>query len=326
MSAKTTTAKTLIEHRSALDPWGRDRAAAAEHAGLMKQLNEEARENWDVEAWHRQVAADMATSLDYGFVFENLFSSYIQTEQVGEFDRVVLRERRGLKVYYTSRGGYIDESQLRTEYWELPRDTMGFHVSEHTDKLRADFATQMTDIVSKGEARLEAEVNRRILTLAQTAVPSSSAYYVGTADLQKDELDAAIRDVRDAIKPDGLGPVPVTVIGRAAMVDKISGFDGYADEAKEEVRLRGRLGTYKGANIVELRNYADEEGAAYTAANEMWILGGSAGRFALYGGMTVKSWEENTVDYRHYRARKDVGGLIHHPEQTRRIVDSSVTP
>ena len=34
---------------------------------------------------------------------------------------------------------------------------------------------------------------------------------------------------------------------------------------------------------------------------------------------------ENTVDYRHYRARKDVGGLIHHPEQVRRIVDSTHT-
>ena len=53
---------------------------------------------------------------------------------------------------------------------------------------------------------------------------------------------------------------------------------------------------------------------------------GTAGKFALYGGMQVKSWDENTVDYRHYRARKDVGGLIYHPEQVRRIVDTSVTP
>jgi hypothetical protein len=37
------------------------------------------------------------------------------------------------------------------------------------------------------------------------------------------------------------------------------------------------------------------------------------GKFALYGGLQVKSWDENTVDYRHYRARKDIGGLVHHP-------------
>jgi hypothetical protein len=42
--------------------------------------------------------------------------------------------------------------------------------------------------------------------------------------------------------------------------------------------------------------------------------------------MQTKSWVENTVDYRHYRGRKDIGGLIHHPEQARRIVDGTITP
>jgi len=202
---------------------------------------------------------------------------------------------------------------------------MGFHVSEHIDKLRADFATQIAELVELGQARMEAEVNRRILSLAQSAIPTGNPYYVATADLAKAELDAAIREVRDSIKPDGAGPVPVTILGRAAMLDKIQDFDGFTDEALNEIRLRGRLGTYKGAALVEIRNYVDEEGLAYTPANELWVLGGTAGKFALYGGTVVKSWDENTVDYRHYRARRDLGGLLHHPEQIRRIVDTSVT-
>ena len=70
----------------------------------------------------------------------------------------------------------------------------------------------------------------------------------------------------------------------------------------------------------------DEDGESYIPANELWIFGGTVGKFAMYGGLQVKSWEENTLDYRHYRARKDIGGLVHHPEQARRIVDTSVTP
>lgn len=324
----TTTTAQLIQHRSAVNPFGgRDGANVAEHAELIQQLNEEALANWDNEAWHRQVAADIATALDYGFTFDNLFSTYFQVETVGEFDRVILRERRGLKVFYTSRGGYIDESQLRTENWELPRDTLGFHVSEHTDKLRANFGTSVNDMVTLGEARLEAEVNRRIFTLLQAAVPSSSPYYVATSGLTKTEVDTAIREVRDAIKPNGLGPIPVTVIGRASMVDQISDFNlGFDPEATSEIRAKGRLGVYRGANLVQVINYTDEDGDAYIPANELWVFGGTVGKFALYGGMQVKSWDENTVDYRHYRARKDVGGLVHHPEQARRIVDSSVTP
>jgi hypothetical protein len=232
-----------------------------------------------------------------------------------------------MKVFYTSRGGAIDESQIRNEMWELPRDTLGFHVSEHIDKLRANFSETIADLTSLGGARLEAEVNRRILSLAQAAVPSGNAYYVASTGLTQAELDDSIRSVRDAIQPDGRGPVPVTVIGRANMIDKVSAFlPTYSPVANEEIRQRGFLGVYRGAQLVVVRNYVDEDGLAYMPANEVWVLGGTAGKFALYGGLTVKSWDENTVDYRHYRARKDIGGLINHPEQVRRIVDSSETP
>jgi hypothetical protein len=322
----TTTVSQVMTGQSRLDPWGRDRAASQAQAELMQKLNDEARANWDSEAWHKQVAADLATNLDYGFQFENLFSTYIRTETVGEFDRFRITERRGLRVFFTSRGGYIDESQLRTEFFELPRDTMGFHVSEHIDKLRANFAETIANLAALGQQKMDAEVNRRILSLLQTAVPSTSPYYTATTNLAKAELDAAIRGVSDNVLPDGQTNAPVTVLGRAAMIDKISDFAGYSDEAQEEIRLRGRLGTYKGANLVVVKNWADEDGRPYLPANELWVIGGNAGRFVLYGGLQVKAWDENTVDYRHYRARRDLGGMIHHPEMTRRLVDSSVTP
>lgn len=323
---RTTTAKTFIDAQSKFDPWGRNREQGAQLKELAAKLDQEARDEWDNEAWHRQVAADLAESLDYGFLFDNLFSSYIQTENVGEWDRVILRERRGMKVFYTSRGGYIEESQLRNEMWELPRDTLGFHVSEHIDKLRANFSETIADLTSLGQARMEAEVNRRILSLAQAAVPTTSANYVASVDLEQAELDNAIAGVRDAIKPDGSGPVPVTVLGRANMIDKMADLlPTFSPVATEEVRQKGFLGTYKGAQLVVIRNYIDEDGNAYLPGNEVWVLGGTAGKFVTYGGMTVKSWDENAVDYRHYRSRKDVGGLINHPEQIRRIVDSSET-
>lgn len=323
----TTTAKTFIKHRSGINPFGSTPELVEEHKALASKLNDEARENWSNPAWHLQVAQDLADTLDYGFTFNNLFSTYFATEQVGEFDRVILRERRGMKVYYTARGGAIDETQLRTEQWEMPRDTIGFHVSEMEDKLRANFATSMSDLVTLAEARLEAEVNRRIFTTLQSAIPSTSANYVATALLTKAQVDTAIRDVKDAIKPNGMGPVPVTILGRASMVDQITDFNlGFDPEATSEIRAKGRLGVYRGCNVVQIVNFTDDDGVSYIPANELWVFGGNVGRFAMYGGMIVKSWTENTVDYQHYRARKDIGGLVHHPEQARRIVDSHVTP
>lgn len=299
---------------------------AREHAEVIANVDREARENWDDPRWHREVSAVLADSTDYGFTFRNIFGRYIDTRTVGEFDKVVIRERRGLKVFYTSRGGYIEESQLRTEEWELPRDTLGYHVSEHEDKLRANFGENFATLVTLGRAKMEIEVWRRLLNLMQTAIPSTSPFYVDTPDLEREVLNVAIREVRDAIKPGNTGPVPVTILGRAVAVDQITEFDGFADEAKEEIRRTGSLGRYKGATVQELTNWTDDDDESFLPANEVWVFGGTAGKFRMYGGVRAKSWEENTVDYRHYRARRDIGGMIHHPQQARRIVLSNVTP
>jgi hypothetical protein len=323
----TSAVKDLARTRAAVDPWGRSPEAAEQYQKARAELNDAARARWDDPAFHREVAADLESVLDYQFTFENLFSTWLSVDTVGEFDKVMLRERRGLKVFQSARGGYIEESQLRNEMWELPRETIGFHVSEFIDKLRMNFAETIEDLVSLGGQRLEAEVNRRIFALLGSAVTNTSPFYKSVTGLSKTDVDTAIRDVRDAIKPNGQGPAPVTIIGRATMVDQISDFNlGFDPEATAEIRAKGRLGVYRGANLVQVVNYTDDAGASYIPANELWVFGGNVGKFALYGGLQVKSWDENVVDYRHYRARKDIGGLVHHPEQARRIVDTSVTP
>lgn len=319
--SKHTLVKSFASQRR--NPFAGTPEQVEEYKALAKSLNEEARENWTSPEFHRQVANDIASELDYGFTFENNFSSYFSTETVGEFDRVILKERRGLKVYYTARGGHVDETHLRTEQWELPRDTLGFHIRESEDKLRANFAEEIGTVVGLGQDRLECEVNRRIFNTLQEAVPATSPYYSSAAALAKADLDVLIREVKDAIQPNGMGPVPVTIIGRAAMVDQISDFTGYAEEAQEEIRLKGRLGIYRGCNIVQLTNFTDEDGESYIPANELWVFGGNVGKFALYGDLRVKTWSENTVDYQHYRAVKDIGGLVHHPEQARRFIDTA---
>jgi len=94
-------------------------------------------------------------------------------------------------------------------------------------------------------------------------------------------------------------------------------------ETLEEIRQKGVLGNYRGASIVTLKNYKDEDGASYLPNNEMWIMGRDTGKFAFYGGLKSKEFEEADNWYWHYIARRDTGLLIHHPERARRIVDSN---
>ena len=148
---------------------------AAEYQRAKAAWNQEAIDRWEDPQWQREQALLVAEQVEYGFTFNNLFSTYFPTRNVGEFEQITIRERRGLSVFYTHRGGYIEESQLQREDFEVPRDTLGFHVSEFEDKLRANFADTMEFMIALGTRKMEAEVNRRIFTMLQEAVPSSKS-------------------------------------------------------------------------------------------------------------------------------------------------------
>lgn len=220
-----------------------------------------------------------------------------------------------------ARGGYIEESQLRTTEFELPRDMIGFHVSEQEDKLRINFAETAAELVRLGTLRLEAELNRRLIQLLQAAVPSGSPFYVSGAGLSQAAVNAALSGVADmAGGPGG----PVTLLGRSTMTGQITDFTGYGNETQEEIRRAGRLGVYRGANIQTVTNYLDDDNVPYLPANELWVLMGTAGEFATFGDLLFKESTEDRNWYWHYLARRDVGGMIYAPWQVRRIVDTSI--
>lgn len=320
----------FLRASAAIDPYGRPKGDELEAYERAKAaLDEEARENWGIPEWHREQARILSERLDYGFRFDNLFPTYFQTQEVGEFDTVTITERRGMQVFWTARGGYVDETQLKTERFDIPRDSIGWHVSEFEGKLRANYAETIEALADLAQQRLDAELNRRMFTMLQTAVPSGHPSYVASSGLSKTELDTAIREVADAVKPNNGVMPPITIMGRAAMIDQISEVvtDAAAlldPEATAEVRRRGRLGVYRGANIVRINNYTDEDDNPYIPENELWVFGGSVGRFVKYGGMRTKQWTENSVEYVHFQGRMDVGGIVHHPEYARRIVDASI--
>jgi hypothetical protein len=317
----------MIKSQSSVNPFAKKDAASTEaYAKAKAALNDEAQRNWRNPEWHREVADVISARLDWSFYFDNLFSSYIDTMNVGELDQVVEEEFDGVKAFWTARGGYIDESQMKTSRFSMGRDTIGFHVSEFDDKLRLNFANSMESMIALGYQAMDAQINKRMFDTFQAAVDVSSDYYVAaSAGLTKDVLDNAITEVADELRPkNGVFP-PITIMGRRAAVDKISNVatigDGLFDpEGTAEVRARGRLGTYRGANIQVLPNYYDENRNSLLPANELWVFGGTVGKLVFYGGTVTKTWEENTVDYRHYRARRDVGFSVWHPEFARRIV------
>lgn len=285
-------------------------------------LNAEAQDNWGRPEWHREQAALIVEKLDWGFKNDNIISSYFPTQSVGQFEKVTIEELRGMKVFWTARNGQIDESQMRTDRFELPRETLGWHVSEFEDNWQADYAATVEKLVGYARQREVAEVNRRIFSVLQEAIPTSSEYYedASAAGLTPQVLNPLLSEVADVAPPSNGGlALPLAIVGRAAAIDQISDFTNFAPEAQEEIRKKGRLGVYRGANIVRVTNWTDEDGLPYIPEDEVFILGGDLGRFVNYGGAKFRTWVEDTTDHFHARSRRDIGLSVYRPHYARRI-------
>lgn len=316
----------MTTNSTMVDQYGRTDEERAELRAQVALVNKDAADNWDDPAWRREMAQQLTETIYEGFQHENLLSLIANTENAPFDGRVFVKEVRGLRAFWVARGGYIEASNLKAQVMELPRDTIGFHVFEFEDKLRTNFAETQTTLVDLGIQRLDAEVNLRVLRLFQAAVPSGSDYYISASGVSLDSLNTALREVRDESKS-----FELSIIGRSTMTDQIqdellgtsNNGSGFIPETNEQMVQRGVLGTYRGARIITLRNYKDDQDVSFFPANEMYVVSNDASKFAFWGGLLSKEFVEQDNWYWHYLARRDFGGVVHRPERLRRIVDTS---
>jgi len=300
-----------------VDAFGRSTEDKREAKQLAEAANLEAQENWHNPKWRAEFAADLTESILLGFETETLVDTLVESETTDFNGRVFVREATGLKAFWMARGGYIEASELSAEVVEVPRDMLGVHVWEFDDKFVNNFSDSARTLRDLAIQRMDAEINRRVHTTLDAAVTGANA--VSAAGLSAASLNKAIREVADESKTG-----EVTIFGRPTMVDQITDFTGFGNETTEEIRQKGVLGVYRGAKIVRLRNFKDEDNLPYIPSNQLWVISRDCGKMAFFGGMKSKEFEDLDNWYWHYIARRDLGLLIHHPERARKITDTSI--
>jgi hypothetical protein len=292
----------------------------------MAAADAAARQYWNDPTWRREMAANITTTVYEGFQHENLLRYMATVENVEMGDRIFMEEVRGLEVFWVSMGGQIDQSSITEDIWELPRDYVGFHVTELEEKLESGFSRTSANIVSLAIEQMDAAINARLLRLFQAAIPDgSSPYYIAAAGLSLAALNTSIAEVQDESRSD-----VVSIIGRSTMtgqiIDELADLNGFTPETNEDMLRNGRLGLYRGANIIRLRNFRNAVGASYVPANELYVVGIDAAKVGFWGGLRAQEWSEQGGFYWHYMGRRTAGFAVRKPEHVRRIVDTSITP
>jgi hypothetical protein len=291
-------------------------------------LNEEARLNWDNDAWRKDQAKIMTETIYEGFDHENIISMLSEVYNLGWQDRATVSEVRGLKAFWVARGGWIDESQLKEDVFEVPREKIGFHVSAYEQKLEANFAATSRALIDLGIQRMDAEINRWFFSLIQNAIGPGDANYHAAGGLSLETVNNALSSVRDASKSR-----EVAIVGRSGMTEQFvynllgsngGNGTGFIPNLNEDMVRRGVLGTYFGAPIVSLTNYVDTDDEPFLPANELYVVARDASRTFFWGGMRTREWVEEANDYWHFKATKEVGSVVHRPERIHRIVDTNI--
>lgn len=290
-------------------------------------LSAEAKANWYDPAWRSAMSQALTAAIYEGFTTENLLDLLSVVERVGETDRIFVKEVRGLRAFWTARGGYIEASNLRTDVAELQRDMIGFHVYEFEDKLQNNFGETQATLIDLGQQRLEAELNRRVLSVFQAAIGVGHASLVQVNGLNLAALDAAIDAVMDSTLDDN-----VVVVGRRTMIGQLvslltssGNYSMFMPNVNEDLMRRGVLGQYKGATITTLKNYRDDESVPFWPANELYVVGRDASKFGFWGGPKSMQWTDHNW-YWNYQTRQDFGGGVFYPEKLRRIIDNNLAP
>jgi hypothetical protein len=309
-----------------VNPFGRTDDERTKLRELRDAVNAEAKANWDNPVWRREMAQDLTETIYWGFQHENLLALYTQVENVDFDGRSFVKEVRGLRAYWVARGGHIEASDVHSEVFEIQRDTIGFHVFEMEDKLRTNFGETQANLTNLGIQRMDAELNLRVLAAFQAAVPNTSPFYISAAGVGLPAVNLALRQVRDVSLD-----FNVTILGRSTMIDQIidaiagtgGNTSGFFPETNERLLEQGVIGVYRGARIVTLKNYRDDADVPFFPANEMWVVGRDASKFAFFGGLLSKEYTEEDNWYWHYLARRDFGGVVYRPNRLRRIIDTS---
>jgi hypothetical protein len=289
----------------------------------IEAVNADARDRWGRPDFHEEFAATMTENIFWGFRHENVLEMMTQVENVGEFDRITIKEVRGLRVFWVSLGGYIEQSTIRARVTEMQKDYVGFHLSEEEDKMRANFVESSTEIQGLAIQTMDAAMQVRLISMFQTAIPNTSPYYVSGAGLSLAALDTALTEIQEETEL----TLPA-IIGRASMVDQIFNdllaSNNFTPETNEQLLRTGVIGMYKGARVIRLRNFKNDNDVSYFPNNELYVVGRDASKFGFWGGLVVKEWNEQGGFYWHLLGRRSAGGMLYRPERVRRIVDTSL--
>jgi len=215
----------------------------------------------------------------------------------GELGKTIeAHEITGGKVYNYTYGGVRRVSSLKHTTYTVSTSPKAVHFQLPVQQMKSGRFTTAELVFSATQAILRDKLSLAYNTLV-AAYPTSGSY-VGNASssaITATLLNAGIKSVKNY---DAGG---LTIIGRSSSLDAINDFNTastsvvgmYSDAALEEVRKKGFLSVYRGADVIRFPYVVDDVyGTEPWGTASIFILSKERGynRFVEVGGIEKRAW------------------------------------
>lgn len=217
--------------------------------------------------------------------------NWIEIKEFVNTSKVVKRSLGGKTTTFTP--------HMKKYYFELEDFRIDFAVELEqvlTGQMDASIlADHMGDAISRHYQKAALEALDAACQVGVTGPYGEPTRTLLGSDLTDTALDAALKILGDA-NPG------VTIMGRYSALFPMLGFDGYSDVALEEIRRTGAVGTYKGANVVVLRDTYNPFWDESTVPNtRVYLAGGEKGGFFVEEDMSILDYSVVDQEEQHQR-------------------------
>ena len=223
----------------------------------------------------------------------------------------------GGKVYNFSYGGTRNVSSLVHKTYTITSTPASVHFAVPVQMMKTGRVTLADMTLAAAQAILAFKVRLGFDTFV-TAYTAGDSYTTNasSADITKTVLNGAIDDVADRDVSN------IKVIGRYSKLTPITDFTGFSDKAAEEIRMKGGLGKYRGADIIKLKYWADMRYATVPWDTTSIILASDVmnyNRYVNVTGLEKFSWIDQQYGMFHFKIEFEDGAAIWKEQYGHRI-------
>lgn len=210
-------------------------------------------------------------------------------------------KKKGIKAYWIAPNSYTPKSRNYQETLTMEFETISARPECFIDEIKAGRIQGFAELIRDTKEAVKDGIAGKVFTLLgqfYNETQNSEMFTVDTSSLTEASLKKAIDTVfyKTGVRP--------TIIGDMMFTNVIMDFNGFTEEAKEEIRKTGKLGSYRGATILGLPEVKDEAtGKLLVPKNRLYIVSSKIGYAGTYGG--TKTGQETDINDWSWNARLD---------------------